>query len=152
MQQRYHASVTITLHLQHQTGEPPPPIASLLDPLLVHPLISGHTIWQSPTWEERMPPWSTLETSPCEAGDIVIHACEMDRVTRIVLSQCILDGPSSPLRLIPLPTAGDEHVERAALIYLRRRYRLSFHLGIYPCPEWLRQYAQNCSHREEAHL
>jgi hypothetical protein len=137
MRTKHRASAAIFLDLECILGsgdDLPDALAALQAMLAGQPLIAHASIHNLSPWTECAGHWPTLVESPCEQGDLVIHACCRDGTGRTLLAECVLDG--QVLRLAYLPNAKDEAVERAVYDYLRTThpgYKDSF----YPCPAYL---------------
>ena len=88
-------------------------------------------------WERCFALWKRLEESPFEAGDVVIHACQIASIGRTLLADVVADEEMpSRLKLAYRANAEEEAVERAVWNYMRVAYPMGRH-GVYPCPQEL---------------
>jgi hypothetical protein len=131
-------STTIYLKVQIHKGDPLPDLCELVSSQLSqHPLVVEQSIWEQLEWERCAAPWERLEESPFEAGDVVIHACQVAGIGRTLLAEVVQDeGMPSRLNLIYRSNAEEEDVERAVWKYMRAAYPMGCR-GIYPCPQEL---------------
>lgn len=137
MRTKYRASAALSLDLECLLGPGdalPDALAALQATLAGQPLIAHASIHNLSPWTEGAGYWPTLDESPCEQGDLVIHACRRDGIGRTLLAECVLDG--QVLWSAYLPNAEDEAVERAVYEYLRTTHP-GYRDGFYPCPTHL---------------
>lgn len=137
MRTKYRTSAAVSLDLECLLGGRdalPDALAALQAMFAGQPLIAHVSIHNLSPWTECAGYWPTLEESPCEHGDLVIHVCRRDGIGRTLLAECVLDGLA--LRLAYLPNAEEEAVERAVYDYLRSTHP-GYKDGFYPCPAHL---------------